>query len=153
MGQSLTLAMTVTADPCPEVEWRLDGRTLAEVEEESVYDINSCSDFTGPDTGSYTFTIAINSVSDSTTGNYTITLSNRAGTVTSDPVFVTPEGVCADHSVYYCMLTILFSFYVYSASTSRGGGDPKLTEMSICGPSPNNQLSAAGLPLSRDHLQ
>ena len=97
VGQPLSLSVNVTADPCPEVEWMVDGKTLLEVEESAecnmtFYSTDSCSDFTGPPTGSYTFTIAINSVLDCTTGRYTITLSNRAGTVTSGPVFVTPEG-------------------------------------------------------------
>ena len=102
----LILSVNVTADPCPAVDWRLDGRTLAEVVTSagcnmSFYTTNSCSNFTGPDTGSYTFTITINNVSDCTAGRYTITLSNRAGTVTSDPVFVTPEGT----SIPWCSRT------------------------------------------------
>ena len=97
-GDTLTLSVDVTADPCPEVEWRVDGRTLAEVEASAgcnmtFYTTNSCSDFPDPATGSYTFTIDINNITDCTAGRYTITLSNRAGDVTSDPVFVTPEGM------------------------------------------------------------
>ena len=95
---SLTLSVGVTAGPCPAVEWRVDGRTLAEVEESAgctmtFYSTNSCSDFPDPTSGSYTFTIHINNVSDCTAGLYTIILSNRAGSVTSDPVFITPEGM------------------------------------------------------------
>ena len=98
VGDPLTLSVDVAADSCPEVEWRVDGRTLAEVEASArcnmtFYTTNSCSDFPDPATGSYTFTLAISNNSDCTAGCYTITLINRAGTVTSDPVFVTPEGM------------------------------------------------------------
>ena len=107
VGQPLTLSVNVTADPCPEVEWRLDGRTLVEVEGSAecnmtFYSTDSCSDFTGPPTCNYTFTITINNVSVCTTGRYTATFSNRAGTVTSATVFVTPEGV----SIPWCSRTV-----------------------------------------------
>ena len=90
-GEPLTLSVAVLANPCPEVEWRLDGRTL---ELSDTYITSSCNDSTTSQLGdgSYNFSITISSVSESTLGHYNATFTNRAGIATSQSAFVTPEG-------------------------------------------------------------
>ena len=97
-GEPLTLSVAVLADLCPEVEWRLDGRTL---ELSDTYVISSCNDSTSLQLGdgSYNFSITISSVSESTSGHYNATFTNRAGIATSQSVFVTPEGT---YTYMYC---------------------------------------------------
>ena len=91
VGGRVTLFAMVTADPCPPpnmVEWRLNGSAVSGRN----YMIgNPCSSALAGTT-SFNFTLKITANS-ATTGSYTATITNRAGSVNVREVFVTPPGM------------------------------------------------------------
>ena len=88
-GGNAVLFAVVTADPCPTIEWRVNGTAVSG----AGYTLNNpCS--SPPGTASFNFTLTITATS-ARTGTYTATLTNAAGTQDVMPVFVTPPGVLA----------------------------------------------------------
>ena len=91
MGGKVTLFAVVTADPCPTIEWRLNGSAVSNGGNYRI--VNPCSSAPAG-TASYNFTLTI-TVNAATAGTYTATFTNAAGTVNVPEVFVTPPGMLA----------------------------------------------------------
>ena len=89
VGGQVTLFAVVTADPCPTIEWRVNGTAVSG----PGYTANNpCNSPAG--TTSFNFTLTITATS-GRTGTYTAVLSNPAGTQNVTPVFVTTPGMVA----------------------------------------------------------
>ena len=90
VGGQVKLFAVVTADPCPSIQWRLNGSA---VPNGGYYTIdNPCSSPTETTVFNFTLTITATAV---TTGTYSATLTNPAGTANVPDVFVTPPGTLA----------------------------------------------------------
>ena len=88
-GGNAVLFAVVTADPCPTIEWRVNGTAIGSVG----YTLNNpCFSPAGTIVFNFTLTIAATSPR---AGIYTATVTNAAGTVNMLPVFVTPPGTLA----------------------------------------------------------
>ena len=89
VGAQVTLFAEVTADPCPTIQWRLNGSA---VHNGGNYTIgNPCSNSpAGTTTFNFTLTITANTAA---AGIYNATLTNAAGTGEVPDVFVTPPGI------------------------------------------------------------
>ena len=89
VGGQVTLFAVVTADPCPTIEWRLNGSNITNAGNYIIS--NPCSSSEdGTTTFNFTLTITANSA---TAGIYNATFSNDAGTREVPDVFVTPPGM------------------------------------------------------------
>ena len=90
-GGQVTMFAVVTADPCPPpnmVEWRLNGSAVSNGGNYMIG--NPCSSASaGTTTFNFTLRIMVNSA---TTGSYTATIANRAGSANMQEVYVTPPG-------------------------------------------------------------
>ena len=88
-GGNAVLFAEVTADPCPTIQWRVNGTAIGS----AGYTLNNpCSSPAGTTSFNFTLTIAATSPR---TGTYTAVLSNPAGTQNVDAVFVSPPGMLA----------------------------------------------------------
>ena len=86
-GGNAILFAEVTADPCPSIEWRVNGTAIGS----AGYTLNNpCSSPAGTTSFNFTVTIAATSAR---TGRYTAVLTNRAGSRNVDAVFVSPPGM------------------------------------------------------------
>ena len=86
-GGNAVLFAVVTADPCPTVQWTVNGTAVSGVG----YTLNNpCSSPAGTTSFNFTLTIAATSAR---RGTYAATLMNRAGSQNVMPVFVTPPGM------------------------------------------------------------
>ena len=95
-GRSVVLSAVVTADPCPSVQWRMNGTNIRA---NDVYQmINPCPD-SSAGSPSYYFVLIITTTS-ATAGTYNAIFSNPAGTTSMPDVFVTPPGMLAVKSMY-----------------------------------------------------
>ena len=89
-GGDAVLFAVVTADPCPTIQWTMNG---SDISSGGGYTLNNpCSSPAGTTSFNFTLTIAATAV---TTGTYNATLTNPAGTVNVPDVFVTPPGTLA----------------------------------------------------------
>ena len=89
VGGDAILFAVVSADPCPTIEWRVNGTAVSG----AGYTLNNpCSSPSG--TTSFNFTLTITATS-ARTGTYTAVLSNPAGSRNVDAVFVSPPGMLA----------------------------------------------------------
>ena len=89
VGGNSVLFAVVTADPCPSIQWTVNGSDIGS----SGYNLNNpCSSPTG--TTSFNFTLTITATS-ARAGTYAATLTNPAGSRTVPEVFVTPPGTLA----------------------------------------------------------
>ena len=108
-GGNAILFAVVTADPCPTVQWMVNGSTVSGVG----YTLNNpCSSPAGTTSFNFTLTIAATSAR---TGTYTATLMNPAGMVNMLPVFVTPPGVlttAGSQATQLAVLTVLLFFFL-----------------------------------------
>ena len=87
VGGNAMLFAVVTADPCPTIQWMVNGTAVSG----AGYTLNNpCSSPAG--TTSFNFTLTITATS-ARTGTYSTTLTNPAGTVNVPEVFVTPPGM------------------------------------------------------------
>ena len=94
-GGNAILFAVVTADPCPTIEWRVNGTAIGSG---AGYTLNNpCS--SPPGTTSFNFTLTITATS-ARTGSYTAVLTNPAGTQNVMPVFVTPPGMLHGYQRY-----------------------------------------------------
>ena len=90
VGGNVVLFAVVTADPCPSIEWRVNGTAIGSG---AGYTLNNtCS--SPPEITTFNFALTIVATS-ARTGIYTATVTNAAGTVNMPPVFVTPPGTLA----------------------------------------------------------
>ena len=88
-GGDAVLFAVVTADPCPTIQWMVNGSNIGR----TGYTLNNpCSSPAG--TASFNFTLTITATS-ARTGTYNATLINPAGTANVPDVFVTPPGTLA----------------------------------------------------------
>ena len=86
-GGNAVLFAVVTADPCPTIQWTVNGSDIGS----AGYALNNpCSSPAG--TTSFNFTLTITATS-ARTGTYAATIMNRAGSQNVMPVFVTPPGM------------------------------------------------------------
>ena len=88
-GGNAVLFAVVTADPCPTIEWRVNGSAVSGV---GYTENNPCNSPAGTTSFNFTLTIAATSA---TAGRYTAVLTNRAGAQNVDVVFVSPPGMLA----------------------------------------------------------
>ena len=89
VGGQVTLFAVVTADPCPTIQWRLNGSAISHDDAGYIID-NPCGSL-GSHT-SFNFTLTITATS-ATAGTYNATLTNAAETREVPDVFVTPPGM------------------------------------------------------------
>ena len=89
VGGQVTLFALVTADPCPSIQWRLNGSNITNGGNYIIGDPCPSSE-DGTTTFNFTLTITANSA---TAGIYDATFSNEAGTREVPDVFVTPPGM------------------------------------------------------------
>ena len=112
-GGDAVLFAVVTADPCPTIQWMVNGSNIGR----AGYTLNNpCS--SPPGTTSFNFTLTITATS-VRTGTYSATLTNPAGTVNVPPVFVTPPGmltVAASQGIHLGVSTLLMFLVLYSSS-------------------------------------
>ena len=87
VGGNAILFAVVTADPCPTIQWTVNGTAVSGAG--YIFD-NPCSSPAGTTSFNFTLTIAATSAR---TGTYAATLMNRAGSQNVMPVFVTPPGM------------------------------------------------------------
>ena len=88
-GGDVILFAVLTADPCPTIQWMVNGSAVSG----AGYTLNNpCSSPAG--TTSFNFTLTITATSPRT-GRYAATLMNPAGSQAVMPVFVTPPGTLA----------------------------------------------------------
>ena len=94
VGGQVTLFAVVTADPCPTIQWRLNGSAISQ--SNPGYTIGNPCGSLGSHTGttSFNFTITITATS-AIAGTYNAILTNAARTREVPDVFVTPPGVLA----------------------------------------------------------
>ena len=90
-GEQVTLFAVVTADPCPSIQWRLNGSAVSDG---GNYIINNPCSGASAGTTSFNFTLTI-TVTSATAGIYNATLTNAAETTEVPDVFVTLPGSCA----------------------------------------------------------
>ena len=88
-GRSVVVFAIVTADPCPTVQWRLNGTNIRASDVYSIYDPCSATPAGGT---AYYFSLTITTTTE-TAGIYNGILSNSAGTTSIPDVFVTPPGM------------------------------------------------------------
>ena len=89
--RQVTLFALVTADPCPIIQWRLNGSNITNDVDGNYIIGNPCSSSEdGTTTFNFTLTITANSA---TAGTYNAAFSNEAGTREVPDVFVTPPGL------------------------------------------------------------
>ena len=90
-GEQVTLFAEVTAEPCPTVQWMVNGSAVSNAGNYTIG--NPCF---GSPAGitTFNFTLAITATS-ATAGTYNATLINSAGTANISDVFVTPPGALA----------------------------------------------------------
>ena len=89
VGAQVTLFAVVTADPCPSIQWKLNGSAVRNGGNYAIG--NPCSSApAGTTTFNFTLTITANTAA---AGIYNATLTNAAGTGEVPDVFVTPPGI------------------------------------------------------------
>ena len=91
VGGQVTLFAVVTADPCPTIQWRVNGSAVSSGGNYLIG--NPCSS-SPAGTTVFNFTLTITATS-ATAGTYNATLINLAGTEDISDVFVTPPGTLA----------------------------------------------------------
>ena len=88
VGAEVILYAEVTADPCPSIQWRLNGSAVSNGGNYIIG--NPCSSApAGTTTFNFTLTITANT---ETAGTYNAILINPAGRANTSDVFVTPPG-------------------------------------------------------------
>ena len=108
-GGNAVLYAVVTADPCPTIQWMVNGSAVSG----AGYILNNPSS-SPSGTTSFNFTLTIAATS-ARTGTYTATLMNPAGMVNMLPVFVTPLGVlttAGSQATQLAVLTVLLFFFL-----------------------------------------
>ena len=91
IGGQVVLFAVVTAAPCPSIQWMVNGSTVSTGANYTIG--NPCSGASA-ETTSFNFTLIITATA-VTTGTYSATLTNPAGTANVPDVFVTPPGTLA----------------------------------------------------------
>ena len=91
VGGAVTLYAEVAADPCPTIQWSLNGSAVISGGDYLIG--NPCSN-SPAGTTSFNFTLTITATS-VTAGTYNAALNNPAGTTEVPDVFVTPPGTCS----------------------------------------------------------
>ena len=91
VGGQVILFAVVTADPCPSIQWMVNGSAVSTG---ANYVIGNPCSSSPPGTTSFNFTLTITATA-VTTGTYSSTLTNPAGTANVPDVFVTPPGTLA----------------------------------------------------------
>ena len=113
VGGTVTLYAEVVADPCPTIQWSLNGSAVSSGGDYLIG--NPCSN-SPAGTTSFNFTLSITATT-RTAGMYNAALNNPAGTTEVPDVFVTPPGTC---SMLALLVTHLFLFcFVLCSSSSH----------------------------------
>ena len=86
-GGNAVLFAVVTADPCPTIQWTVNGSNIGS----AGYTLNNPCSTSPAGTTSFNFTLTIAATSPRT-GTYAARIMNRAGSQDVMPVFVTPPG-------------------------------------------------------------
>ena len=90
VGGDAILFAVVNADPCPTIQWRVNGSAVSSGAGYTL--TNPC--FSPAGTTSFNFTLTITATT-ARTGTYNAVLTNPAGEVNVPEVFVTPPGLRA----------------------------------------------------------
>ena len=90
-GSNVTLSVDVAADPCPNVSWIFNGMKLGPSNETFVYN-NSCVSANAR-SPNWTFTLNTRLLG-ATSGNYSASFSNIAGTSSLHVAYLTVPGIC-----------------------------------------------------------
>ena len=112
VGGEVTLFAVVAADPCPTIQWMRNGTRISNGGNYRI--VNPCPSAPAG-TPSYNFTLTI-TANTATTGIYTATITNAAGTVNVPSVFVTPPGMLALLGKQLIILTLLVFLVPFSSS-------------------------------------
>ena len=101
VGDQVILFAVVTADPCPTIQWKLNGSAVSNGGNYTIG--NPCSSApAGTTSFNFTLTITTNSA---TAGTYNATFTNAAGTKNVPDVFVTPPGTSCKREELVPLLT------------------------------------------------
>ena len=92
VGGQVTLFAVVTADPCPTIQWRVNGSAISSGGDYMIDD--PCPSVGSLASPPFNFTLTI-TVNPGTRGLYDATLTYPAGTSNVPEVFVTPPGTLA----------------------------------------------------------
>ena len=113
VGGQIVLFAVVTAAPCPTVQWIVNGSAVSTG---ANYVIGNPCSSSPPGTTSFNFTLTITATA-VTTGTYSSTLTNPAGTANVPDVFVTPPGTLALKGTDTGLVLNLLMFVIpYSSS-------------------------------------
>ena len=94
-GSMVNFSVDVVADPCPDVVWSFNSTRLGPSNETFTYN-NACAE-TGANGPSWTFTLSV-LLTAATSGSYTATFSNIAGTALLPMAYFTIPGTfCIVH--------------------------------------------------------
>ena len=89
-GSIVTFLVDVVADPCPDVIWSFNGTRLESSNETFMY-YNACAEADANNDPNWTFTLRV-LLTAATSGSYTATFSNLAGTASLPKAYFTIPG-------------------------------------------------------------
>ena len=88
-GSTVMFSVDVVSDPCPSIEWRFNGTQLGP--SNSTFNYNDPCTAPGALSPNWTFTLAVE-LTAATSGPYTATFTNIAGTTELPPTYFTIPG-------------------------------------------------------------
>lgn len=95
-GSIVNFSVDVVADPCPVIVWFFNGTRLGLSNETFTYN-NACAE-AGTSSPNWTFTLSV-LLTAATSGSYTATLTNIAGSVSLPKAYFTLPGSCVANYV------------------------------------------------------
>ncbi len=88
-GTMVTVPVSVEADPCPSVQWSFNGSNIASGDQYTI--TNPCSDVNA--VSPYTFMLTVTNLTIKTSGNYSATFTNFAGSGSLSAMYITIPGI------------------------------------------------------------
>ena len=87
-GTMVTVPVSVEADPCPSVQWSFKGSNIVNGDQYTI--TNSCSDVNA--VSPYTFMLTVTNLTNETSGVYSATFTNLAGSGVLPDLYITVPG-------------------------------------------------------------